>query len=74
MHPALDGRSQAGKRILRSAVKHHWYGDTPPWSEQQLEDDYSFKRPQARAPGKVVILDREDPPQPRSARTIESED
>jgi hypothetical protein len=60
--------------FLSRAVKHHWYGDTSPWSEQQLEDYYSFKRPQAQATTKVVILDRENPPQPRSARTVESED
>jgi hypothetical protein len=67
-------RTIAENRFLSKAVKHHWYDDTSPWTEQRLEDHYSYKRPQARATTKVVILDRENPPQPRSARTVDSED
>jgi hypothetical protein len=51
---------------LSNAVKHHWYGDTSPWTEQQLEDHTAFNgrhapRPKPEA-SKVVILDRENPP------------
>jgi hypothetical protein len=59
---------------LSNAVKHHWHGDTSPWSEQRLEDSYSFKGPHSRPTAKTVILDRENPPQWRSAQTVESED
>jgi hypothetical protein len=41
---------------------------------QRHEDDYGFKGLQSRPTTKVVILDQENPPQPRSARTAESED
>jgi hypothetical protein len=68
------GRTTAENPFVSKAAKHHWYGDTSPRSEQQLEDHYSFKRPQAQATTKVVIMDRENPPQPRSARTVESKD
>jgi hypothetical protein len=67
------GGANTENRFVSKAVKHHWYGDTSPWSEPQLEEYYSFKSPQARATTKVVILDRENPPQPRSSRTVESE-
>jgi hypothetical protein len=66
--------TKAENPFVSKAAKHHWYGDTSPRSEQQLEDHYSFKRPQAQATTKVVIMDRENPPQPRSARTVESKD
>jgi hypothetical protein len=45
-----------------------------PWTEQRLEDNYGFKGPQSRPAAKVVILDQGNPPQPRSARTVEIED
>jgi hypothetical protein len=60
------------RTVLSKAVKHYWYGETSPWTEQQPEDMY-FKDLQSR-PAKVVILDREHPPQPRSAQSVESED
>jgi len=68
------GRTNSWKLNLSKAVKHHWYGDTSPWTEQRLEDSYGFKGLRSRPAAKVVILDQENPPQPRSARTAESED
>jgi len=68
------GAHQFSKTNLSKTVKHHWYGDTSPWTEQRLEDNYGFKGPQSRPAAKVVILDEENPPQPRSARTVGSED
>jgi hypothetical protein len=65
-------RTNTETGFLSKAVKHYWYGDTSPWTEQRLEDN--FKEVQLRLIAKVVILDRENPPQPRSAKTIESED
>ena len=61
-----------GKLILNQAVKHHWYGDRSPWSQQRSEDPYGFKGRlwQSTAP-KTVILDRENPPQIRSERFAE---
>jgi hypothetical protein len=59
---------------LSKAAKHYWYGDASPWTEQWLEDDYNFKELRSRPTAKVVILDGENPPQPRSARTVENED
>jgi hypothetical protein len=58
---------------LSEPAKHYWYGETSPWTEQQLEDNYNFKELQSR-PAKVVILDRENPPQSGSARTVVWED
>jgi hypothetical protein len=55
---------------LNQAVKHHWYGDTSPWTEQRREDPYSFKRPSWQSEAsKTVVLDKENPPQIRSGRT-----
>ncbi len=59
---------------MSNAVKHHWHGETSPWSEQRLEDSYGFRAPQSPPAAKVEILDRANPPQPRSARAIDSED
>jgi hypothetical protein len=59
---------------LSKAVKHHWYGDTSPWTRQRLEYYYGFNWTQARATTNLVILDQENPPQPRSARTVENQD
>jgi len=57
---------------LSKAVKHHWYGETSPWTEQQLEDYYGHKSPQPRpSDSKGVISDRENPPQWRSDRDVE---
>ena len=61
---------QRGNPIVSKAVNHFWYGDTSPWTERRLE--HSFEEPQARPTTKVVILDRENPPQMRSARTVET--
>jgi hypothetical protein len=63
---SADGASQvertnSWKPNLSKAVKHHWYGDTSPWTEQRLEDNYGFKGPQSRPTAKVVILDQENP-------------
>jgi hypothetical protein len=57
---------------MHQAVKHHWYGDKSPWTEQRSEDPYGFKGPswQPAAP-KTVTLDRENPPQLRSGRTAQ---
>jgi hypothetical protein len=60
------------RTVLSKAVKHYWYGEKSPRTEQWREDTH-FKDLQSR-PAKVVILDREHPPKPRSARTVESED
>ena len=57
---------------MSKAVNHFWYGDTSPWTERRLE--HSFDEMQSRPTAKVVILDRENPPKPRSARTVESEE
>jgi hypothetical protein len=61
-----------GEPILNQTVKHHWYGDTSPWSGQRSENPYGFSDPlrQSTAP-KTVILDREHPPQLRSGRAAE---
>jgi hypothetical protein len=61
-----------GVESLSTAVKHHWFGDTSPWTEQQLDYYYNFNGPRSR-PAKVVILDRENPPQPRSHSSLEIE-
>jgi hypothetical protein len=58
---------------LSKAVKHHWYGDTSPWTEQRHKDAYGFRGARSRPAEEVVILDQENPPQPPSVRTIESE-
>jgi hypothetical protein len=72
----VGGLFAATKEVdpLSKTVKHRWYGDVSPWSEQQLEDSYSLKGTQSQTNAKVEILDRENPPQPRSARAVESED
>jgi hypothetical protein len=57
---------------LSTAVKHHWFGDTSPRTEQQLDYYYNFNGPRSRR-AKVVILDRENPPQPRSDGRLEME-
>jgi hypothetical protein len=57
--------------LLSEAVKHHLNGETSPSSEQQLEDYFSLKGPQPRQTAKVVILNRENPPQRRSGRAPE---
>ena len=58
---------------MNNAAKHHWYDDTSPWTEQLEEDYYSLKGPQSRpSASKVVILDRENPPQWRSGRDLEN--
>jgi hypothetical protein len=62
---------QRGSPIVSKAVNHFWYGDTSPWTERRLE--HSFDE-QSRPTAKVVILDRQHPPQPRSDRTAEGED
>jgi hypothetical protein len=49
---------------LSKAVKHHWYGDTSPLTEQRFENSYRW--PQSPTVVKVVILDRENPPQLQS--------
>jgi hypothetical protein len=54
---------------LSKAVKHHWYGE-----EQRHKDAYGFRGARSRPVEEVVILDQENPPQPPSARTVESED
>lgn len=59
-------------RFVSKAVNHFWYGDASRWSERRLE--HSFAEPQSRPTAKVVILDRENPPKPRSARNAESAD
>jgi hypothetical protein len=50
---------------LSEAVKHHWYGDTSPWTEQRVEDravhNGGRALPPKQAARKVVILDRENP-------------
>ncbi len=56
---------------LSKAVKHIWDGDVSPWSEQQLEDYFSLNGPQKPPAAKVVILDRENPPERRSGRAPE---
>jgi hypothetical protein len=54
---------------MHQAVKHHWYGDKSPATEQRSEDPYGFKAPTWQsAASKTVILDRENPPQMRSGR------
>jgi hypothetical protein len=51
------------------AANHQWYGDTSPWTEQQLEDHTALNgrhaSPSKQDGWKVVILDRENPPRPR---------
>ena len=51
---------------MSTAGKDHWYGERSPRTEQQLDYYYNFKSPQSRPSARVVILDRENPPQPRS--------
>jgi len=68
------GAPNAEAGFLSKAVKHHWYGDTSPWTEQRLEDAYGFRGARSRPAEEVVILDQENPPQPPSVRTVESED
>lgn len=55
---------------MSKAMNHFWYGDTSPWTERRLE--HSFDELQSRPTAKVVILDRENPPKQRSARSVES--
>jgi len=57
---------------VNQAVKHHWYGDRSPSTEQRSEDAYGFKGSLWRSTApKTVILDRENPPQIRSGRIAE---
>ena len=57
---------------MHQAVKHHWYGDNSPLSEQRREDPYGFKGSSWQpAASKTVILDRENPPQIRSGRNAQ---
>ena len=60
-----------GAPTRSKAVNHFWYGDRSPWTERRLE--LSFDELQSQPPAKAVIMDRENPPQPRSARAVESE-
>jgi hypothetical protein len=61
-------------------LTHEHGGKTPlVWhtsrrTEQQLDYYYNFKSPQPRPSAKVVILDRENPPQPRSASCLDGWD
>jgi hypothetical protein len=55
---------------MSTAGKDHWYGERSPWTEQQLDYYYNFNGPRSR-PAKVVILDRENPPQPHSSLEME---
>jgi hypothetical protein len=56
---------------MHQAVKHHWYGDRSPWSEQRSEDSYGFKEPSwPPTASKTVVLDGENPPQIRPSRVI----
>jgi hypothetical protein len=59
---------------MSTAAKNHWYGDTSQRTEQQLDYHYNFKGSQSRPSAKVVILDRENPPQPRSASGLDGWD
>src|SRR5215472_11906600 len=68
------GATNAEAGFLGKTAKHHWYGDTSPWTEQRHKDDYGFRGARSRPAEEVVILDQENPPQPPSARTVESED
>jgi hypothetical protein len=61
-----------GSDPLSKAVKHHWYGDTSPLTEQRFENSYRW--PQSSTVARVVILDRENPPQRRSDRAYKGED
>jgi len=57
---------------LRKAVKHHWYGETSPWTEQRAEDYNTLNQLEATvadAVGRVVIFDKENPP--RSGRVAQ---
>ena len=57
---------------MNNAAKHHWYDDSSPWTEQQLEDYSAFKGrhapPPKQAGWKVVIFDQENSPQLQSGR------
>jgi len=58
---------------LNKPVKHHWYGETSPWTEQRPEDYTALNgRHTEQAASKVMILDRENSPQWPSDRTVES--
>jgi hypothetical protein len=70
---AKAGAHHTEDRFLSKAAKHHWYSERSPWTERRPEDNYNFKELQSQPP-KIVILDRENPPQSRSARTIENQD
>ena len=71
-NPGL-GAHQGETQFLSKAVKHHWYGDRSPWMWRRLEDYYP-EGTQVRPATKVVILDRQNPPQLRSAWIVESQD
>ena len=57
---------------MNDAAKHHWYDNSSPWTEQQLEDHSAFDGrhapPPKQAARKVVIFDRENSPQLQSGR------
>src|ERR1700704_2076805 len=59
-----------GAPTRSKAVNHFWYGDRSPWTERRLE--LSFDELQSQPPAKAVIMDRENPPQPRSARAVDA--
>jgi hypothetical protein len=66
----IKGSPSVGSTILSQAVKHHWYGDTSPWTERRSEAHYGFDRPEQPIASKAVILDGDNPPQTRSGRTL----
>ena len=55
---------------MNNSAKHHWYDDSSPWTEQQLEDHSAFNGrhapPPKQAAWKVVIFDQENSPQLQS--------
>ncbi len=69
--PEAGGAPNMEAEVLRKAIKHHWFGDTAPWSEQRVEDEYGFEEQRSRPAPKAVILDQENPTQPRSDRAVE---
>jgi hypothetical protein len=60
---------------MNNSGKHHWYDDSSPRTEQQLEDHSAFNGqhapPPKQAARKVVIFDRENSPQLQSGRGVQ---
>jgi hypothetical protein len=53
---------------MSKTARHHWYGDSSPWIDQQLERRDNFHWRPTETASNAVIWDRENPPALQSDR------